>query len=341
MEIIRMRRLLMILLFTFMILPVSSALAVTLKIATAVPEGSSWMKQMRAGAKEIKERTKGRVVIKYYGGGVMGNDKSVLRKIRVGQLHGGAFTAGGLSSVYPDLKLFSLPFLFRNADEVRIIREKLDPLLKKGLHEIGFVSFGFAGGGFANIMSSDPLRSLADVKGRKVWVPEGDVVSYAVMESLALSPVTLNLIDVMTGLQTGLLDIVVSTPTAALAFQWHTRIKYVTDTPLVYVVGVLAIDRRAYCRLEIEDQAIVDEVMSRMYRGYDQEGVADDLAAIKALKKQGIEFVTVNPAEVEVWRNDAISVERRLAEEGVYSKDLFELLVECLGECREDWSGVQ
>lgn len=336
-----MRRHVLMLAIFFMIISVSSALGATLKIATAVPEGSYWMNQMRAGAKEIKERTQGRVVIKFYGGGVMGNDKSVLRKIRIGQLHGGAFTAGGLSTVYPELKLYSLPFLFRNEGEVQAVREKIDPVLKKGLLENGFVSFGFAGGGFANLMSGNVLRGMEDVRGRKVWVPEGDAVSYAVLESLKVSPVSLNMIDVMTGLQTGLLDIVVATPTAALAFQWHTKIKYVADTPLVYVVAILAIDQRAYSRIKAEDQLVVDEVMSRIYKGFNERGLTDNGSAIEAMERQGIEFVAMAPADVETWRNQAISVERELAEKGSYSKEIFELIVECIGECRANGSGAK
>ncbi len=98
------------------------AWSLELKIASVAPEGSSWMQEMRKGAAEIKERSQGRVVIKFYGGGVMGNEKSVLRKIRVGQLHGGAFTGGGLAEVYPDIQLYSLLLNFRNLDEIDHLR---------------------------------------------------------------------------------------------------------------------------------------------------------------------------------------------------------------------------
>lgn len=336
-----MKRLFLMLVVATMLVPAIPTRAASLKIATSLPEGSSWMRAMRAGAGEIKDRTQGRVTMKFYGGGVMGNDKSVLRKIRVGQLHGGAFTAGGLSSVYSDLKLYSLPFLFRNLDEVLAAREKLDPIIRKGLFDKGFVCFGFAGGGFANLMSNKVVRGISDVKGRKIWVPEGDLVSYAVMEAMSLSPVTLNLIDVMTGLQTGLLDIVAATPTAALAFQWHTRIKYVADMPLVYVVGTMAIDRRAYKTISIEDQAVIEEIMGRIYKEFDEKGVTDDIAAIKALKSQGIEFIAVDSADMKQWRNTALSVERELARDGIYSEHLFELLVECVNDCSSDWSKTE
>ncbi len=90
--------------------------AATLKIATITPEGSQWMKDMRAGAKEIKERTEGRVQIKYYGGGVMGSDQKVLSRIRIGSLQGGAFTPTALTNQYSGLDLYGLPMMFDSAE---------------------------------------------------------------------------------------------------------------------------------------------------------------------------------------------------------------------------------
>ena len=87
----------------------SQAIAATLKIATVVPNGSGWMNEMKAAAKEVKEKTDGRVKIKYYPGGVMGSDKTVLRKMRSGQLHGGAISAGALAHIYNGVNLYSLP----------------------------------------------------------------------------------------------------------------------------------------------------------------------------------------------------------------------------------------
>src|SRR5690554_2515898 len=80
--------------------------AADLKIATVLPENTQWMKDMRAGAAEIRERTDGRVNFKFYSGGVQGNANKVLRKIKIGQLHGGAFTPTDLQQVYPDLNIY-------------------------------------------------------------------------------------------------------------------------------------------------------------------------------------------------------------------------------------------
>ena len=125
---------------------IPAAHATTLKIATLAPDGTSWMKQLRAAAAQVKKDTDGRVKIRFYPGGVMGNDNSVLRKIRVGQLHGGAIIGGGLMAIYPDAELYSLPFLFRNLQEVDLVRENMDRKIIDGIKAKGFISYGLGEG---------------------------------------------------------------------------------------------------------------------------------------------------------------------------------------------------
>ena len=151
---------------------VASASAKTLKIATIVPEGTSWMVEMRKAAAEIKKKTEGRVKIKFYPGGVMGNDKTVLRKIRAGQLQGGAFTAGALAAISPDIELYSLPFLFRNYEEVSYVRERMDAKLAAELEANGFVPLAITDGGFAYVMSQKSIQTVEGMKGAKVWLVE-------------------------------------------------------------------------------------------------------------------------------------------------------------------------
>ncbi|NOR18589.1 MAG: C4-dicarboxylate ABC transporter, partial [Xanthomonadales bacterium] len=134
--------------------------AQTIKLATLAPEGSGWMIEMRAGAKEISQRTDGRVKFKFYGGGVQGNDKQVLRKMRIGQLHGGAFTSNALAEFQKDAILFGMPMLFKDLDEVHFARQHMDDRLRGLLEQAGFVNFGFASGGFAHMMSNQPVATL-------------------------------------------------------------------------------------------------------------------------------------------------------------------------------------
>lgn len=310
------------------------ALATDFKIATVAPEGSQWMQDIRAAVADIKARTEGRVVVKLYGGGVMGNEKQVLRKIRIGQLHGGAFTAGGIAEKYPDIVLYGLPMLFTDQREVDYVRSRMDATLVSGLEQAGFVSFGFAGGGFARIFANRPITATADMRGQKIWVPEGDRVSAAAMEALRLSPVGLPVTDVLTGLQTGLLDIIAAPPVGVIALQWHTRVKYMTSTPLMYTMGLMAVDAGAFGKLSPADQRVFREAMGAVYANLDKKSGADDEAAQGGLKSSGIKVVDAQPAEVASWGAAVAEANRRLGAEGVYTPALLEKLQGYLAEYR-------
>jgi TRAP-type C4-dicarboxylate transport system substrate-binding protein len=312
------------------------ARAADLRIATVLPENTQWMKDMRAAAAEIGKRTEGRVSFKFYSGGVQGNPNTVLRKIRIGQLQGGAFTPTDLQQIYSDLNVYGLPFLFESAEEARYVRRFVDPELAAGLEKAGFVSFGFASAGFAMIMSNVPVRSHEDLRGRKVWVPEGDLISYEAMNALELSPVTLPVTDVLTGLQTGLIDIVAMPPAGALVLQWHTKVQYVTRMPIVYTMGLLAIQKRAFDRIEPEDQAAVREIMSALYARWDVENQRDEAEALEALINSGVEPVDPAPGERARLQGVMRKANDRLASEGVISADL---LAEIRGYIEEYRSG--
>lgn len=317
------------------------SVAVTIKIATAAPEGSSWMREMRAGATEIGQRTEGRVKIKFFAGGVMGNDKSVLRKMRVGQLHGGAFTSGSLERIAPSINLFGLPLVFRSYAEVDHVRHQLDAELKQVLEQAGLISFGFAEGGFALLMSQQPIWTIEDVRGQKIWVPEGDAISYRVMESLGLAPVTLPITDVMTGLQAGLVEVIASSPIGALAFQWHTRVKSVTNTPLSYLYATMVIDKKAFSRIPPADQQVVREVMEGIYARIDQANRIDNEAAIKAMADTGIVFVEMTETEISKWRGIAIDVIEDMRQEGLFSAELYDRMQKLLEQYRKAKVAVQ
>lgn len=272
------------------------------KVATIAPDGSHWLREMRSGGDRIKELTQGRVAIKFYPGGVMGNDAQVLRKIRIGQLHGGAFTAGGLGERYSALNLYGIPLLFRSLDEVDYVRERMDEQLADGLAAAGFVSFGFIEGGFAQLMANEPVASVEDMRRRKVWIPEGDQIAFMALEVLGLSPVTLPPTDVLTGLQTGLLDVVAASPVAALVLQWHTKVKFVTELPIAYSMGIFAIDAGVFSRLSEGDQAVFRQVMAEVVSSLDEAARQDNREARAALEDAGLNFVSVDPNAVDGWR---------------------------------------
>ncbi len=316
-------------LFTlFLLLLLSPILhaATTFKIASLAPDGTSWMKEMRAGAEEIKKRTAGRVAFRFYPGGIMGNDKSVLRKMRVGQLHGGALSGGGLAMVYPEVQVYTIPFIFHDYAEVDHVRELMDPVLIKGLREKGYVSFGISEGGFAYLMSNTPVGGIDDLKGLKVWVPEGDEISRAAFEASGISPVSLPLTDVLTGLQTGLIDTVAASPMGAIALQWHTRVKHLTHSPLMYLYGGMVVTEKQFNKLSKEDQQIVTEVMSGVFRKLDRLNRDDNRSALAVLQQQGIAFTTPSETETQRWRTALDKAMAKLLDGGLFDPAMLEQL---------------
>ena len=309
--------------------------AAEIKIASVAPDGSHWMQQMRAGAEEIKTRTAGRVLLKFYPGGVMGNDAQVLRKVRVNQLQGGAFAAGGLAERFNGLNLYGIPLLFRSLDEVDAVRARLDPKLMAGLEQAGFVSFGFVEGGFANLFSNEPIRTVNEMRRKKVWVPDGDQISFLAMQELGLSPVTLPVTDVLTGLQTGLIEITFASPVVALVLQWHTKVKFITRLPVSYSYGVFAIEKEALGRLTADDQKIVREVMTKTMNGLDREAREENERANETLLKSGLKPVEVGVADADAWRHTIEGLYPQLRSRPDINAELFDELQATLAEYRK------
>ncbi len=320
-------------LFALMAAP---AHATTFKIATIAPNGTSWMNELKEGAREIKQRTKGRVKFRFYPGGVMGNDKSVLRKIRIGQLHGGAITGGGLQRIDPSSQVYSLPLAFRSYDEVDYVRKKMDSLIIQGIYDNGYVSFGLGEGGFAYLMSGLPLDNISNIKKQKVWAPDDDPIGRAAFKAIGVSPIPLPLTDVLTGLQTGLIDTVAASPMGAIALQWHSKVKYLNQTPLVYLYGTMIIQRKAFEKIKSADQAIVNEVMAKVFNNLNTINRADNKKAYSALQQQGISFVTTSAQAEAQWINAVKDATQSLVKKGVINSDITQLLYKHIGDFRNN-----
>ena len=323
----KMKRIILLVCFIISLMVIAGpAVSMELKIATLSPEGSPWMQKMRQGAETIAVKTANRVRFKFYPGGIMGNDKAVLRKIRIGQLHGGALTGGSLSKVFGDSQVYSLPLKFRSLAEIDYVRKRMDQMLLDGYEKGGFVTFGLAEGGFAYVMSKTPVRRLDELHNQKVWIPDYDLTISEVMNTFGIKPIPLSIVDVRASLQTGLIDTVTVSPIGAIILQWHTQIKYLTEMPLVYVFGILAVDRKAFAKISAEDQKIVRQTMGRTWQEIDQQNRTDNIEALKVLNKMGIEFVKPAADDENDWFALAAGVTQRLLDSGAVSKKMVDAL---------------
>ena len=301
-----------------------SSHAATFKVATLSPDGSFWMKTMREAGKEVEAATDSRVKFKWYPGGVMGDDKAVLRKMRVGQLQGAALPMGELLSFYPDSQAYGIPFLFNSYEEVDYVRSQLDDSLITGFAEGGMEVLGIAEGGFGYFLTAEPVRVPADLQQQKVWVPQNDVVSARLAQSIGVTPIPLTLPDVLPGLQTGLVNTVAVSPMGAIVLQWHTRVAHITDIPLMYFCGVISLTGKSFNKLSADDQAMVKAVFGKAFKLIDERTRMDNVKAFEALTNQGVETVVLTDAERDAWLAMQAPGEQMMQSEGQLSTEALE-----------------
>jgi TRAP-type C4-dicarboxylate transport system substrate-binding protein len=319
-----MRQTVFALLAALLLLASHSSQAATFKVATLSPDGSFWMKTMREAGKEVEAATDNRVKFKWYPGGVMGDDKAVLRKMRVGQLQGAALPMGELLSFYPDSQAYGIPFLFNSYEEVDYVRSQLDDSLITGFAEGGMEVLGIAEGGFGYFLTAEPVRVPADLQQQKVWVPQNDVVSARLAQSIGVTPIPLTLPDVLPGLQTGLVNTVAVSPMGAIVLQWHTRVAHITDIPLMYFCGVISLTGKSFNKLSADDQAVVRAVFGRAFKLIDERNRMDNVKAFEALTNQGVETVVLTHAERDAWLAMQAPGEQMMQSEGQLSTEALE-----------------
>lgn len=314
--------------------PLVASAATILKISTLYPDGTAVVKALKSASETIERKTEGRVSLKVYPGGVMGDDRAVQRKIRIGQLDGQMAQGGAFARIWPDSQILNVPLTFNDYHEVDAVRAELDPLIEKGLEQHGWVTFGLVDGGFAYIMSVNPVRSVQDLREQKLWLPAADIASAEAAKSLGLSPIVLNIGAVLTSLQTGTINALAAPPVAALTLQWYSRLNYITDLPLLYTYGLLAIDKRHFSKLSGADQQLVREVLNARFEQINRDSREQNKAAFQAIKKQGLQAVMPTPDQRTEWKRYADKATAELVREGQLSETMLERLHDALRKHR-------
>ena len=277
--------------------------SVIIKLATLAPEGSSWMKTFQALNKEVMEKTNNQVQFKIYGGGVLGDESDVLRKMKIGQIQSAMLSSGTLAQIYKEFDVLQIPFLFQTYGEVDYVLTKMDSLFRKGLEDNGYILLGWSEGGFSYLMSSaGPIAGVADLKKAKVWTWGGSPLAKAMFDEVGVTAIPLSIPDVLVGLQTGLVDVVYAPPTVAISLQWFTKVKYLTDVPLAYVTGAVVMSRDVFKRLPPNVQNILLDSSKRLLDQLKGVTRTENQDAIKVMAKQGVKIVTPPKENVDEYR---------------------------------------
>jgi TRAP-type C4-dicarboxylate transport system substrate-binding protein len=306
---------------------------VEMKLATLAPDGSTWMRIMSELDAEIRERTDGEAGLKFYPGGIQGDESVVLRKVRAGQLHGGGFTGVGLGEIAPELRVLEVPFLFRDLDEVRAVQKSLGPRFEEILRDAGWELLGWADVGFVYLFAKEPIQSTDDLRRVRMWLWEGDPLAEEFLDAVGVSPVPLAITDVVTSLQTGLIDAVYTSPYACIALQWFTKISSMTDLPVTYAVGAVVVSRSRFEKLSPSAQEIVKEACARHFARLAKETARESEESIRVLSEKGIAITPLDKSDLAGFQEIGRTVRARLVGK-LFPQSLLDRVLQALEEHR-------
>ncbi len=306
-----------------------------IKFATVAPEGSTYLTVLREYTNEVTQLTDGKVKFKIYPSQIQGDEKDVLRKIKFGQLHSAGFTGVGLGEIVPEIRIMELPMLFRSYDEVDHIKSLLYDDFAKKFEEKGFIILGWADVGFAYVFAQKPILSLEDLRGTKMWMWEGDPVAEATFNALKVSAIPLSLTDVLTSLQTNLIEAVYVPPLPCVSLQWHTRIKTMMNVPLANVTGAVLISKKMFDKLTPEHQNILLEKGREHMTRLVELGRKDNQKAIEIMQKNGVEIVEVPQKNLAEFYSAAKAAGQALVGK-LYSQELLDRVLTALDNYRKE-----
>lgn len=285
----------------------AAAAETALKIATLAPEGSSWMRMFHAWAQRIEARTDGRVRPRFYAGGIQGDERDMLRKIRLGQLSGAAITGIGLSSIAPEVRALEQARSYHDLDA---LRTALDGELRARFEARGFVLASWGDVGPVHLFSKKPIRTLADLRAARLWAWSDDPVSKLLVQVLALQGVPLGVPDVLPALSTGQVDAFFGSPLSTVALQWASHAGYMSTVVLSQATGALVIDKAVLDRLPAADRAVVRQESDALQAEVLRQVRVDNEQALVALRRRGVQPLELSPELIEALARAGTAIAR-------------------------------
>jgi TRAP-type C4-dicarboxylate transport system substrate-binding protein len=302
-----------------------------IKLATVVPDGSIWDKNLRQMAEEWKEATGGRVTVTVFGGASQGDEATVLRKMRLDALQAASFTAVGLGSIDPAFNVFDVPFFFESYDELNDVTAKLTPTIAKRLDAKGFVLLNWGNGGWTQLFTKRPVKTLDDLKSIKLYTSAGNDRMVQWFKANGFQPRAMAMTDIMTGLTTGMIEGLPTPALAAQLFQWYRQTPYMLDIGLAPVVGASIITKKTWAAIPPGDRPKLLQSAAAVEKRLQADVPNQDQAAVAELTKRGVTVTKANGAE---WRTEADALAKTMRGEMV-PQDIFDLATKARDEFRQ------
>jgi TRAP-type C4-dicarboxylate transport system substrate-binding protein len=232
--------------------------SITMKIATVAPDGTPWADGLARYKAQVDASAGNKVKIKVFGNGVLGDENETVQQTARGQIQGVGASTGAIASIVPELNVLELPRLFRSAEEADYVLDKVIlPTVEKAFRDRGLVLGFWSENGYRCFGTNYGfITSPAALKGRKMRAQES-AVHLEMYRAFGASPVPIPVTEVLTSLQTGVVDGYDNTPLFAFAAQWTSSTKYLTISNHIYQPAAIAFNKTWFDALSADQQKIL------------------------------------------------------------------------------------
>jgi len=282
----------------------SNALAQTrIRLATMVPSGTSYHHSLQEMGEKWKKASNGAVTLTIYSDGVMGSEADIVRRMRVGQLQAAVLTVAGLADIDPSVAaLQKMPLVYHSLEEAAYVRDKMAPDLNRRLAEKGFVVLFWTDGGWVRLFSKEPGMVPDDFKKMKVFVTAGDVTQSELYKSAGFKPVLLEWSDVLTSLQTGMVDALPTIPLHALSNQFYISTHNMLEVNWIPLVGALIVTKKSWDALPAAQQDEMRKAAVDCGAEFQANTRRENQEAVESMQKRGLQVHPVTKQAEEEWR---------------------------------------
>jgi TRAP-type transport system periplasmic protein len=275
---------------------------VLVKMATLVPDGSSWHLILKETAEQWKTLSGGRVNVRLYAGGVAGDDPDVVRKMRLGTLNAGVLTSVGVAEIDSSVYALGVPLMYDSYEEVYYVLDKMRPTLEARLEAKGFVVLNWADGGWVHFFTQSPVATPDDLRKLKLFSWAGDSESVEVWRSAGFNPVPLPATEIATALQTGLVNALPSPPQVAVISQYYTHARNMTDLRWQLLLGATVIHKATWEKVPADARQALLESARENGRRLQAEIRKSGEKDIESMRKRGLNVVAVDAAARAAWQ---------------------------------------
>lgn len=273
-----------------------------LRLGTLAPKNSLYHRQLMEVGEVWRSTQGGNAKFVVYPDGSQGGETELARRMRIGQLQGALLSVVGLREIEPSIAaLQSMPLLFKTWDEVDYVREKMRPAMEKKFLDKGFVVLAWGDAGWVRFFSKDPAFKPDDYQKMKFFAWGGEADQQEIMKSMGYTPVPLETSDILPSVQTGMINVVPSTPYFALASQVYTMAPNMLEINWAPIVGALVVTKKAWDDMSPESQAAVraaGEKAGTQLRAKARQEVEE---AVDAMKKRGLVVNKPNAEQMRAW----------------------------------------